>query len=189
MDKLEIFNKFGRYVQRKVLSGKPLVTVKELWELIKSRELSLDKIGWWLRRQGFQKLGRRVKDEQRSREWFLNKEGIEVVKKKNRLGFKCYHCGWTGYYDLLPDEQFAVGSSSMIEKIGDREQWKICYCPVENREDIRVHLNITLDGRKLKKRVAFSARKVNPQGVLVDERTGYHGPGCLDIPDNLKGQW
>lgn len=193
MNKLEIFNKFGRYVQRKVLSGKPLVTVRELWQLIKEGHISPQMIGYWLKEQGFGRIRAKRAGKGFTTEYFLNKEGIEIVRKKNRIGVKCgYSCGWTGYYDMLPEEEFAVGSSSYIEKIGHPEQWKLMYCKACNREDHWAHYNIeaTKNVRKLKDKVIFSARKINIRGDLARGDEGsFEGPGCLGVPDNLKGPW
>lgn len=195
MDRLEMLQILGRYIQTKVLSGKPMVTIRELWELVKGG-LSRDSIGWWLRQQGFEKASRRIKEGKRSREWFLTQEGIEKVKKGNRRGFRCYNVEHTDkkgkridfYYDLLPDEEL-VDNGSMVVKITDKNNWKIAYCPLCNLEDHRVYLNVTLDPKKIKKPVVFEARGVSPRGDLIEGGEGYRGPGMLDTPDNLKGQW
>ena len=82
----------------------------------------------------------------------------------------------------------------MVVKIKDREDWRICYCPEKktcNREDHKVYYNLEgTKGKRLKKKVVFSARKVTPQGSIDRyPEAVHHGPGMLDTPSNLKGQW
>lgn len=192
MKKLQASDTISRYLQRLELAGKRLsFTVKELWELLKKRELTRQQIGFWLHQQGFEKLGRKREGKSLTQSYHLTPEALKLVKKGNRKGFKCYRCGWTGYYDLQPDEEFAPGSSSIIQKIGEPDNWKCCFCPNCDVEDTRAHYSIEVskDVRRLKEKVAFSARKLNRFGGIVDPRRVYNGPGMLDWPDNLKGKW
>ncbi|GAI25123.1 unnamed protein product, partial [marine sediment metagenome] len=55
----------------------------------------------------------------------------------------------------------------------------------------RVHfsLEVTKNVKGLKNRVAFSARKINPQGDLADTREGYHGLGMMEGGSLYDGKY
>lgn len=187
MTKEQFYETLSRYIQRLDFLGKKVVTVGELWKLLEKKGLSRQRIGYWLKENDFVRLGRRKVGKSRVAEYLLSKEALGKIRKKNRKGFKCYHCNWEGYYDLQPDEVLQDGS--MVVKIDDKDGWKICYCPKCNRQDYRVYLNTELDVKKLKNRVVFEARRVNTRGELVESGEGYFGRGMLERPDNLKGKW
>ena len=168
MNKSEIFLTFSRYIQQKVLSGNPLATIKELGQLVREGLIKPQEIGYWMREMGFPRLRAKRAGKGFTTEYFLNKEAVEIVKKKNKLGFRC---GYTVHLD----------------KKG--KQIDFYYVMQPDEEDRWAHYNIKVNVKEAKQQVIFSAKKINLQGDLADMRQGYHGPGMLSMPDNLQGKY
>lgn len=113
------------------------------------------------------------------------------MKKASRKGFKCcfHNPEWTGYYDLPADEKI-IGNGSKIIKKNNPDDEKICYCPECNNETHRAYYDPKLSSKGLKNKIVFKVSGYDFEGRwLGNPSEGYPGPGALEVPDNLKGEW
>lgn len=142
--------------------GRKIFTVKELSDLAGETR---QRVGWWLRQKGFEKLGKKRIGKAKITKYFLDSRALEVLKKKKpaRMAFWCEHCNGVFYYDLHSDERFEPSSGFIIKK-ADPQNSKCCYCPECDRMDRRLsyspYLSEDIDMAQIKREVVFSARPV-----------------------------
>lgn len=155
--------------------GKKVVTVKELAELVNE---SRQKVGYWLKEKGFEKLRRRKKvGKTKIAQYFLTSRALEGLKKPVRMGFYCSHCGWQGYYDLLSDEKYESGG--YIVKKNDPKDWKAACHRKCGQRSHRVTYDKNLDPSKLKEKVVFT----------TGGKDVFPGPGQLEPGNDFFSPW
>lgn len=143
--------------------GRRVFTVKQLAEFVNE---SRQRIGYWLKEKGFEKLGRKRIGKAKTTKYFLSQGALENLKKPRRMGFYCSRCGFKGYYDLQSDEK--LEGTSYIVKKNDPEDFKLAYCPDCNRMDRWASYSKDLDPKELKRKVVFTARPVkNTRGIVT----------------------